>query len=149
MPPASPPVPTVSLQSLFGRVLVAYRTEKNLDQAAMAERLGMSAANLSRIESGLANLTVEQLFYACQVLDIRPSELIRTAEDVWHVMEAEQGIRIMFTKMKQESTGRGYIEVAAEALREVIQPVLGHRYHSTASWWGSRPPVPDPEPHGG
>ena len=137
--PSKPPFPSISLQHMLGRVLADLRARKKLDQAELARQLGMSAANLSRIETGHANLTVEQLFYACRVLDLEPSQMIRLVELIWRDME-DQGVKVLLTKMPQESTGRGYIEVAGDVLKEVMQPLLGRRFRSEASWWS-------PDPH--
>lgn len=137
--PSKPPFPAISLQHILGRVIADFRVHKKLDQAALAKQLGMSAANLSRIETGLANLTVEQLFYICRMLDEQPSQMIRLVELIWREME-DQGVKVIFTKMQPESTGRGYIEVAGDVIKEIMQPLLGRRYRSEASWWS-------PDPH--
>lgn len=132
--PSSLGFPTASIQDLVGKVLAYHRADKKLDQAMMAGRLEMSPANLSRIENGNGNITFEQFLYACQVLDLQPSDVMKTIEGVWRGFE-QQGVRIEFTKAKQESTGESYLQLASSAWKEVMQPLLKRRYQSKTSWW--------------
>lgn len=56
----------------FGGLLAARRTQKNLSQAQLAERVGVSAQTVYRWEYDLRSPDVEQLKKLCAALDVAP-----------------------------------------------------------------------------
>jgi transcriptional regulator with XRE-family HTH domain len=55
------------------------RREKGLSQSALAKRAGMTAATLSRLESGKMRLTADYMRQIAEALDLRPEDLFVTA----------------------------------------------------------------------
>jgi len=62
----------------INKTIKGYRELKNLTQAYMAEKTGMSQGNYSKIELGTVKLTYETFVKICAVLDIEQSVLIES-----------------------------------------------------------------------
>jgi len=56
-----------------------WREKRGLSQAALAERIGMTQANLSRLEKGDHKLTVELMLKLSHALDVEPVDLLPLA----------------------------------------------------------------------
>lgn len=65
---------------ISGKMLKLARDQKELKQEVVAEFLGMSQSNYSRIEEGYIPLSVEKLNLAAQLLDLSPTALV-TCQD--------------------------------------------------------------------
>lgn len=59
-----------------GQIIHFWRTTKGLTQAALAERSGISRPNLSAIEQGARDLTVQTLRRIAQALGVSPGALV-------------------------------------------------------------------------
>ncbi len=55
---------------LVGRRIKFLRLEKGMGQTALAKEIGLSQTNLSNIERGKTNATLQNLFKIHQVLDV-------------------------------------------------------------------------------
>lgn len=53
-----------------------FREDKNLTQADVAEKLGMSVTGYAKLERGESQIRVERLEQIAQILDVKPSELM-------------------------------------------------------------------------
>ena len=62
---------------LLGQILVGARESKGLKQAVVAERLGLPASYLSKIESGTRRLDVIELIRIAEAIGVDPVEIIR------------------------------------------------------------------------
>ncbi len=60
---------------LLGRQLKYLRRQKNLTQAQLAEKVGLSVNYVSQIETGIANPKVKTLFMIAQGLNVEIKEL--------------------------------------------------------------------------
>lgn len=60
---------------LLGRQLKYLRRQKNLTQAQLAEKVGLSVNYVSQIETGIANPKVKTLFTIAQGLNVEIKEL--------------------------------------------------------------------------
>ena len=56
----------------FGDAVLRARLKKGWTQTELAQRVGTKQANISRIEAGLANPTLELIQKVCKALEIRP-----------------------------------------------------------------------------
>ena len=77
----------------FGNFVCELREQKGLTQADVAEALGVTAAAVSKWETGASKPRVEVLFALAKLLDVRPEELIagkRLQESVPEPMAVEQ-----------------------------------------------------------
>lgn len=117
-----PRIPAVPFQKVLGQLVLHMRSMEQMEQQVLAENIGMSKANLSRIENGHGNLTVEQLIIICDKLDYRPSDFIRTVEYVLATFR-EDGIEVEMTKTEIVSSGKTYVQIGKEAIQEIIREV--------------------------
>lgn len=60
----------------IGENLRQLRTEKNISQNEVAEKLGLSQGHLSKIENNTKRLSVEQVFELSQILDCSTDAII-------------------------------------------------------------------------
>lgn len=63
------------LFSMVGRIIMRARIEKGLSQKDLAVRAGMNQPDISRIEEGRQNVTLETLACLCKVLNIKSIKL--------------------------------------------------------------------------
>jgi transcriptional regulator with XRE-family HTH domain len=79
----------VLYRALVGRVIASHRTRLGLQQPALAAKLGIVQASLSRIETGLATASIEQLAMAADVFRTTPAALIAEADRAAAIIEAQ------------------------------------------------------------
>lgn len=65
-----------SYSSVLGVVVSNKRQEKGIDQAVLAECMGLSQASYSRLESGKATFSVDQMFECAKALGISVEVLL-------------------------------------------------------------------------
>ena len=63
--------------AILGEVLVRARERAGLKQAAVAARLGVPAAYLSKIENGTRRLDVIEFMKIAEAIDSDPAEIMR------------------------------------------------------------------------
>lgn len=62
--------------AVLGVVLSSFRKRKGIEQADMANKMGLTQASYSRLEGGKSSFTVDQLFQAAEALEVSSSVLI-------------------------------------------------------------------------
>ena len=62
---------------ILGEVLVAAREARGLKQSTVAERLGLPASYLSKVEKGTRRLDVIELVRIAEAMETDPAEIIR------------------------------------------------------------------------
>jgi transcriptional regulator with XRE-family HTH domain len=76
----------------FGRQLVEARSRKGLSQRALAARVGMTQAHISKIEQGRTDLRLSSLIELARALDLDvqliPRHALAVIESVLRVSEA-------------------------------------------------------------
>ena len=65
---------------VLGKVLVRVREARGLKQAEVAERLGLPASYLSKIENGTRRLYVIELIQIAQAMEVGAEEIVRELE---------------------------------------------------------------------
>jgi len=68
----------VSYSSVLGVVLANKRKELNIEQSVMAEKMGLSQASYSRLESGKSTFSVDQMFECAKALNIPVEQLFKS-----------------------------------------------------------------------
>ena len=68
-------------QAVLGRLIVRKRQEKQMDQEALARRVGVSRSTWSRIEAGSSALNMDQLAKAADALDIPLGTLMTEVDE--------------------------------------------------------------------
>ncbi len=66
----------------LGKRLKYLRRLKNLTQAQLAERVGLSVNYISQIETGMANPNVKTLISLAQALQVEIKELFDFAQEI-------------------------------------------------------------------
>lgn len=70
------PQEQTTFSAVLGVVLSGLRQEKNIEQGEFSQRMGLSQASYSRLESGKATFSVDQMFMAANALGIDNIELL-------------------------------------------------------------------------
>lgn len=68
------------VESKIVRLLKKARKNRGYTQEEVAELTGMSARNLSRIETCVVPLTMKVFLDLCKVYNVQPDEIINTAK---------------------------------------------------------------------
>jgi len=79
-----------SYSAILGVVLASLRKERFMEQGEMAERMGLSQASYSRLESGKSSFSVDQMFQAASALDISAEELNKRLNGTITQLESNQ-----------------------------------------------------------
>lgn len=61
----------------IGALIRLVRTQKQIEQSEIAEKMGISQASYSRIEAGKANVTVDHMFQAADALGLTKEQLFQ------------------------------------------------------------------------
>ena len=85
---------TLSFSALVGFVIVSIRKEKLLEQAAIAQKMGITQASYSRLENGKSALSVDQLYAVSKVLGITIDDLFYAISKALSQAQA-QGINVI------------------------------------------------------
>ncbi len=80
--------------AIFGVVLSNLRKQKNLEQGDMAEKMGLSQASYSRLESGKSAFTIDQMYQAASALEMTGNEIIMEV-DRYSSHLKEDGINVV------------------------------------------------------
>ncbi len=111
-----------SYSAIFGAVIANSRKAMNLEQGEIAERVGLSQASYSRLESGRSAFSIDQMFQCAEALGIDPNELFQQLTTTVgklqnNSVKVEPQVRGNTSKSKQESkdnTGvKGFVVGAA------------------------------------
>lgn len=85
--------PAASYPEIVGGVLKQLRNQRRLDQASLAQAVGVAQPTWSRIENGTIPITVEQLGFVAPQLGVLPNEILRRADQAAERFSA-QGIQV-------------------------------------------------------
>jgi transcriptional regulator with XRE-family HTH domain len=102
--------PSTTYPEIVGQVLQKYRKNKNLDQAALAAKVGITNSALSRIERGGSSVSLDQLAKLSRALGEMPSVIISDADKV------SEALKHAGVEVSEEKPGRGKTLVTAIAL---------------------------------
>ena len=120
---SSKPLRTVtSYPAIVGQVLSELRRRSGIDQAELADFVGVTQSTWSRIENGASALTIEQLAIAADALGIKRSEILELADQSVNELKS-RGIEI---EDKRISGGldRGLVILGAAAIGGLIAALL-------------------------
>lgn len=70
-----------SVNSLFGVKLSAARRVRNISQAELGERVGLSRITIAKLERGVQNVQLRQVFLLAHALDVPPEDLIPSSRE--------------------------------------------------------------------
>ena len=71
-----------SVNSLFGAKLSSARRARNVSQSELGKRVRLSRITIAKLERGVQNVQLCQVFLIARALDIPPEELIPSSSEV-------------------------------------------------------------------
>lgn len=78
---SSAPAQFVSYRALMGQTVVRRRTAQNISQKQLADRLRITPASLSRLETGQSAFSIDQLAVVAHALNTAPHQLTAEADE--------------------------------------------------------------------
>lgn len=114
--------PATTYPAIIGNILSQLRNERGLDQAQLAQIVGVTQSTWSRIERGLSGLTVDQLAAAAQALDVKPEQILTWADQATGRL-AKQGVKVEL-KRTSSDLGPGLVLIGAAALGLLLAAIL-------------------------
>lgn len=96
-------VGVTSFPAVLGTVVAYYRKIKNIGQAELATKMGITASTLSRIENGESAMTIDQLYMACNFLGVKTHVLLAAAEELEDGLQ-QKGIEAVTEQKKLTSS---------------------------------------------
>lgn len=105
------------LYKVIGSKLRMRRNEKEVTQSKLAKAVSVRRTSITNIESGIQKLPISLLFEICNILEIEPSEIIPSMENVKWGME----------EIVDEATGETerVPTRTASAIRDVMADING------------------------
>jgi transcriptional regulator with XRE-family HTH domain len=111
--------------AVLGSIISNRRKFLVKEQAEIAAKLGISQASYSRLESGKSSMSTDQIFLACNALQISPSELFKHVEKSIEALQSNSYQVIAQTRGSLESNA-GKVVVGA-ALGALLVGILSKR----------------------
>ena len=99
-------------QAQIGRMIAKHRTERNLTQEEVAERMGIGSEAISRLERGVVELSVVKLMQLADIFDCRMDELLTESSNRPH----DQGQMIAGLLRGLTESDRAFILATVEQL---------------------------------
>lgn len=121
-----PVIPGVTYAAVVGQILARKRTFEGLDQAQLANALGITQSSWSRIETGASALSVEQLKRTADYLKVRPEDIISDAEHAVAFL-MNRGVRVTFSRQETDERGQLFAYLGAAALGSLLGAALTQR----------------------
>lgn len=121
----------VSYSSILGVVVANKRKELGIDQSVLAEKMGLSQASYSRLESGKSTFSVDQMFECAKALGIAPDELFNSVVNTVNNLKESEQVSVQAqprgnaTKAKSDSASNVGKVVAGAALAALIIGLAG------------------------
>lgn len=78
-----------STTTVLGYLFEERRKNLRKTQKDIAEKLGITSAGWGKIEHGKSSLSVENMFVACEALDIKPIQLMTNLDAFIEILETE------------------------------------------------------------
>ncbi|MGB0664266.1 MAG: helix-turn-helix domain-containing protein [Pontibacterium sp.] len=121
-----------SYSAVLGVVLNNQRKMEGIEQGEMAERMGLSQASYSRLESGKSSFSVDQMYQAAVALGIKASDLTEALNDTVERLR-ESGVEVVpqvrgnTTQAKSSAAGDVGKVLAGATLGAVLITLLSKR----------------------
>ncbi|EGR8989602.1 transcriptional regulator [Vibrio vulnificus] len=121
----------VSYSSILGVVVANKRKELGIEQSVLAEKMGLSQASYSRLESGKSTFSVDQMFECAKALNIAPEGLFNSVVNTVNNLKNSEQVSVQAqlrgnaTKAKSDSGSNVGKVVAGAALAALIIGLAG------------------------
>ncbi|MCP5194052.1 MAG: helix-turn-helix transcriptional regulator [Pseudomonadales bacterium] len=122
--------PRTTFSAVLGVVLCNIRLHQAIEQAEIAERMGLSQASYSRLENGKAAFSVDQMYQAADALGITGEEISRNLNSVVRSL-IKEGIEVVPQVRGNSGQAKDSIRAADKLLRgstlsSVLIGILGN-----------------------
>lgn len=71
----------MTIEESFGKIILKYRSEKQISQETLATLSGLDRTYISLLERGKRNPTLKTIFKLAEALEVSPSVLVRELEE--------------------------------------------------------------------
>lgn len=121
----------VSYSSVLGVVVANKRKELGIEQSVMANKMGLSQASYSRLESGKSTFSVDQMFECAQALNISADSLFRAVTNTVANLQSTSNVSVLAqsrgntTKAKMSESNETATFVAGAALVALLIGLAG------------------------
>ncbi|MEZ8407927.1 helix-turn-helix transcriptional regulator [Vibrio splendidus] len=115
----------VSYSSVLGVVVANKRKEVGVEQGDMAERMGLSQASYSRLESGKSTFSVDQMFQCAEAMNVKVEELFQLVVNMVKNLDSDEEVVVQAqprgnASKAKSGAGNGTAFVAGAALTALI-----------------------------
>jgi transcriptional regulator with XRE-family HTH domain len=115
--------------AILGRILSGLREGLGLNQAEVAEAVGVTQSTWSKIERGDSTLSLDQLRAASRFLHTTPGTILDKADDAVAELEA-RGLKVHGTRIDVPAAP-GFALISGAALAVLLGAVVGALIAST------------------
>ncbi len=92
--------PETTYQAILGQALKELRKSKGMDQAEIAEKMGMNRSSWSRIESGNTVVTIQQLRKIGEIFDLEANEILLKVDTIANSLK-DKGYMVHYDSIKE------------------------------------------------
>jgi transcriptional regulator with XRE-family HTH domain len=98
--------------AIIGNIIKQLRASKSIKQGEIAEKMGVSQAAWSKLESGKSTLSTAQLAKVADILNISANQIILHADNAAANFRSE-GMTVTYDNKEAENTGLMLLGAAA------------------------------------
>lgn len=102
----------------IGEKLLAFRKQRGLTQADVAERAGLSDRAYAEIERGTVNMRVSSLLKICEVLRVTPNDLLLADPPSVPPTEKDIADRLRQCTAAEQNTAKTLLSVYLDSLQK-------------------------------
>lgn len=95
-----------SYAAVLGQVIEEKRNSLGISQGEMAQKLHLSQSSLSRLETGKAVMSTEQLYHVAKVLMTEPNAILAEVDERMELLSNEN-VEVMSAKDLQSTKASG------------------------------------------
>lgn len=103
----------------IGHILRIWRAERAMTQKDVAEKLGISAQQFQKYESGASGIELSRLFEICRIFGKAPSELLNTGKPVQKHWSLPEGTVTEYTQMTSDRSHMIFAKNDADSATQV------------------------------
>lgn len=119
--------------NVIGKRLKEIRKQKGLTQEQLVEKMGVSIAYLSKIETGKVHINLERLSQICEILNVSEGKILNgTSNSSELYLNSEFNVLLRKCSPKQLKLaykilrfyfGRGYLTMGTETFEANLKPI--------------------------
>ena len=103
--------------SIIGQRLKEARKKKNLTQDKLSEKMGVSIAYLSKVETGKVHINLERLSQICSILNITEGEILNGVSN-----NSNSYLHYEFNELLKKSSPKN-LKIAYKILKSILEEI--------------------------